>query len=233
MIGPLVLLVALLAVAGCRSERPPAPDAGTRYPSVAAALAAHPGLRTDGFYVVDGVPGADVALVDTLTPANVASVEVVQAPRCPRGTAETADGGRQGPAGCPVLLVTTRSGLRAAEQGRRRSGVLRLRVRDEATDRFVAAEYYAVADDASDVSVFSADGGWGTARIPAGVYRLVLFEYPCGDERYMPDEEFAERTALEGPRVTVRPGRRTDVDLRIDVRAIPADTVLHPPRCTP
>lgn len=223
MVRPLPLLLALILLGGCLSVRTTADSSAIRYRSVDAAMAAHPDVQTRGLTIVDGVIVVGGAM-DTIPAREVASVEVVRTPRCGDRPVE--------PQGCPVLVVTTRSALRMAEQARRRMGSLRIRVRDEATGRFIAAEYYAVADDSSaEEPIASGASGWGRQQtLRPGRYRMQLFEYPCGDSLYLADEAWAVR---EAPPVLISPRRRTDVDLRIDVRAVPADTAFHPARCEP
>ncbi|HEU4881947.1 MAG TPA: hypothetical protein VFT45_06875 [Longimicrobium sp.] len=128
-----------------------------------------------------------------------------------------------------MMEVTTRSGLRIRAQTRRQMGSLRIRVRDEATSRFIAAEYRVVDDSGSESPITSGADGWGRAEaLRPGRYRLQLYEYPCGDSLYLSDEAWAVRDSEE---VLVPPRRRTDLDLRVDVRAIQADTAWHPARC--
>lgn len=214
---------AVLVLAGCASAPRPAPGV---YRSLEAALAAHPEADGRTRYVVDGVL---LGGRPEMAPAEVATVQVLPASRCapaPGGAAAT-----DGNDACVVVLIQTRAGHRRLEQQRRQEGSLRVRVRDAARGGFIPAVFDAMAPDSTGPTVTSAATGWGAAvPLAPGTYRLVLWEYPCGDTVYIPDEAYAEREARE---VTIRTGRHTQVDLRMDVREIEADTTLGLPlRCT-
>jgi hypothetical protein len=217
------LIAAALVLAACASAPRPAPGV---YRSLDAALAAHPEAHGRTRYVVDGVL---LGGRPEMAPAEVATVEVLPAGSCAPapGGAAAMDGDRE----CVVVLVQTRAERGRQAQRGRQEGSLRVRVRDAARGGFVSVVFDAMATDSTGPTVTSAATGWGSAvPLAPGTYRLVLWEYPCGDTVYIPDEAYAEREARE---VTIRTGRRTQVDLRMDVREIEADTTLGlPRRCT-
>ncbi len=115
----------------------------------------------------------------------------------------------------------------AEEAWHRRAGELRVRTYDEATGRYVEADYWIARqdDEPSDrlyTMVRSDSSGWSryTEEEP-GTYSVELFDYPCGELTYFADTTYV-RTEMPRLTVVIRSGQRSELDLRIDTRAIRA-----------
>jgi hypothetical protein len=115
---------------------------------------------------------------------------------------------------------------RAAEAAlQRRIGWLRLRVYDEALQRYIAASFWTIRDAHDPAGylaamVYAADTGWGEYdEMEPGEYDTSLFEFACGHQTYFADSAYARQHGLAFP-VIVRTGERVEREVRIDSRRI-------------
>jgi hypothetical protein len=128
----------------------------------------------------------------------------------------------------------------AEEAWHRRAGELRVRTYDEATRRYIEANYWIARqdDEPSDrlyTMVRSDSSGWSryTEQEP-GTYSVELFDYPCGDLTFFADTTYV-RTQMPPLTVAIRPGQRSELDVRInthDIRAIRSYDNLKGRACT-
>ncbi len=124
--------------------------------------------------------------------------------------------------------VQRRAGEVAFEAWQKTLGQLRLRTYDEATRRYVEADYWLIRQKTATstylaTTLSSDSSGWSGYRgLEPGTWSVELFTYPCGDLTYFADTVYVrEHLAMT---VIVRTGVKTERDVRINSRSIRADT---------
>ena len=100
-------------------------------------------------------------------------------------------------------------------------GELRVRTYDETGRRYVRAVYNVFRGTGPRWDyAFSEDSGWGWSHpIAAGRYSLRLLSFGCGKDEYFADSTYV-MTAMPTLEVAISVGGRSQVDARIDSRAI-------------
>ena len=129
---------------------------------------------------------------------------------------------------------TARRQVAAADSAwQRRAGRLRVRTFDEARGRYVDANYWIIRlgdppQEQLSTMVLSDSSGWSAySREEPGTYRVELSDFPCVGGRHFADSAYVRRHLLRT--IVIRSGEATDLEMRINSRAVLTTSSLENP----